>query len=81
MAWEPGDDICPPWPPWRGPRPPWWSESFVKAGQEVFAGLSLISAAGRVADAHMSSSMARLGAEMVSKSAHELQDVFSKVRA
>jgi hypothetical protein len=25
-AWEPGDDICPPWPwPWPGPRPwPWF---------------------------------------------------------
>jgi hypothetical protein len=81
--WEPGDDICPPWPWWKhwpGPRPPWWDRGIVKLGQEVFAGLTLINAAGHIADAHVSSSMARLGAEMVSKSAHELQQLISKAK-
>jgi hypothetical protein len=26
--YEPGDDICPPFWPWRGPRPHWFSEFF-----------------------------------------------------
>jgi len=26
-SWEPGDDICPPWWPWPGPRP-WWEDMF-----------------------------------------------------
>jgi hypothetical protein len=52
MAWEPGDDICPPWPwwkPWPGPRPPWWDTRLVKVGEEIFAGLTMVNMAGHLA--------------------------------
>ena len=33
LAWEPGDEICPPWPwPWPGPRP-WQTSDFVRGPQ------------------------------------------------
>ena len=32
QAWEPGDDICPPWPWWwHGPRPNWLDDSVLES--------------------------------------------------
>ena len=71
--WEPGDDICPPWPwHWHGPRPPWWDDLIIDEGKQVFIGLSLISAAGKVANAELGLQVAKLGSQIVSHSAPAL---------
>ena len=70
--WEPGDDICPPWWPWHGPRPPWWDDNIIDVGQQVFIGLTLVNAAARVKDAELGLQVARLGSENISKRAGEL---------
>jgi hypothetical protein len=82
MAWEPGDDICPPWPwPWPGPRPPWWDERLTEVGLQVFVGLSLVSTAGKVADREMGLQVARVGAELINKHASELSGALEQVGA
>ena len=81
MAWEPGDDICPPWPWWKkwpGPRPPWWDQRLVEVGEKVFAGLTMINAAKLVADPHASLTLAKSGAEMVNKQAQELNKLLNR---
>lgn len=83
-AFEPGDDICPPWPWWKhfpGPRPPWWDTKLVKMGEEVFAGLTMVNMAGRVSDPHVALTLARSGAEMINKYGQELNRVLSQVKA
>lgn len=81
MPWEPGDDICPPWPWWKrwpGPRPPWWNERLTRAGEEVYAGLTLVNVASHVADANVSAALAKAGAEMIAKYGQELNRALSK---
>ena len=81
MAWEPGDDICPPWPWWKrwpGPRPPWWNERLTRAGEEVFAGLTLVNLASHVSDAHVATTLAKTGVEMINKYGQELNKALSQ---
>ena len=71
--WEPGDDICPPWPwHWHGPRPPWWVEEIIDEGQQVYIALSLISAAGKVANPEMGLQVAKVGGLLLTHSANAL---------
>lgn len=70
--WEPGDDICPPWWPWHGPRPKWWDEVIIDAGQQVFIGISLINAAARVSNPGLGIEVARLGAQIITHNAPAL---------
>ena len=76
--WEPGDDICPPWWPWHGPRPKWWDDRLIDAGQQVFIGITLINASARVRDAEVGLQVARLGSELVSKHAQELHQALGQ---
>ena len=81
MAWEPGDDICPPWPWWKkwpGPRPPWWDQRLIDVSEKVFAGLTMINAAKMVADPHASLTLAKSGAEMINKHGQELNKLLSR---
>lgn len=80
-AFEPGDDICPPWPWWwrrPGPPPPWWDDSLVELGRDVFAGLTLVNLAAHVADVEVSRVLARTGAELVGKSAQAFTETLSQ---
>ncbi len=77
------DGICPDWPWWKhwpGPRPPWWNERIVKVGEEIYAGLTLVNMAGRVADQQVSMSLARTGIEMVTKNAQEFSKMLGQTR-
>ncbi len=82
-AYEPGDDICPPWPWWKhwpGPRPPWWDAKLKSLGEEIFAGLTMVNAAGRVSDPHASLTLAKTGAELVSRNAQELTRMLAQAK-
>jgi hypothetical protein len=78
-AWEPGDDICPPWPWWwHGPRPHWLDDSVLEVSREVFAGLTLINVASKMKDAKAGLQLARTGAQMVVKQAEQLNRALEK---
>jgi hypothetical protein len=76
--WEPGDDICPPWIPWHGPRPNWWNEKLTEVGQQAYIGLVLVNVAARVQHAETSVQIARIGASMVHKSGEELNGTIAR---
>jgi hypothetical protein len=70
---EPGDDICPPWPWWwHGPRPRWLDDSVLEVSRQIFAGLTLINVASKLADTEVGLQLARTGAALVGKQAEEL---------
>jgi hypothetical protein len=72
-AWEPGDDICPPWPWWwHGPRPHWLDDRILEVSREIVAGLTLVNTASKLNDTAQSLQLARTGAEIVQKHAAEL---------
>lgn len=78
-SWEPGDDICPPWPWWwRGPRPPWLDDRVLELGRQVFAGLTLINVASKLGDEGMGREIARNAAQMVMQQAEELNRALEK---
>jgi len=80
---EPGDDICPPWPWWKHwprPRPPWWNERLEHVGEEIFAGLSVINMAGKVEDAQLSLAVAHAGLERITKHVQELQGLLQQTK-
>jgi hypothetical protein len=69
VAWEPGDDICPPWPwYWHrpGPPPPWWDEKLIDSGREIFVGLTLVNLASKMSDPGQALRVAKVGAELIS---------------
>ena len=82
--WEPGDDICPPWPWWKHwpgpPPPPWWDQRLAKVGEEIYAGLTMVNMARRVSDPQTSLALAKAGSEMISKHGQELQQALSRTR-
>ncbi len=81
IAFEPGDDICPPWPWWwrrPGPPPPWWDENLTEIGRDVFAGLTLVNLAAQISNRELSRSLAQTGAELVGKSAQQLTQTLGR---
>lgn len=74
VAFEPGDDICPPWPwpPWPWPRQKWLDDEVIDLGRQVFASLTLINVAAKLTDAKAGLRLAKQGAELLGKQAGEL---------
>jgi hypothetical protein len=72
-AFEPGDDICPPWPWWwHGPRPHWLDDRVLQVSREIFAGLTLVNTASKLSERDQSLQLAQSGAETIAKHAAEL---------
>jgi hypothetical protein len=84
MAREPGDEICPPWPWWMHwpgpPPPPWWDRELIKVGEKIFAALTLVNMAGKVADPRAALSLAKSGAEGITKGAQELTQLLNQAK-
>lgn len=75
-AWEPGDDICPPWPwPWPGPRPFWelvvgpqpepWLENLQGAMRDVVLAQAVREIASLTFDKEFSAEIKGLGEAIV----------------
>ncbi len=81
-GWEPGDDLCPPWPPipipipWPGPDPvPWW-DTLTGAMDDLVLAQGLRSLARLTSNKSFSADIAGLSESLVKESLGRAYDDF-----
>lgn len=80
-SWEPGDDICPPWPfPWplghMGPRPEPWKS--VSAAEQIELAHTLTQLAGLTTSKEFNTQFKALATDIAGSAAGRLSDEFER---